>query len=148
TLKTPHVTTLHGRLDFPELVGLYREFPDMPVVSISDAQRLPLPWLNWAGTVYHGLPPALYPFHPEPQSVPGPYLAFLGRISPEKGLDRAIEIAKRTGIRLRVAAKVDASDREFFNTHIRPLFEDPLVEFIGEVGERDKRHFLGKALAT
>jgi len=139
----PNVTTLHGRLDIPDLVPLYREYLDMPVVSISNSQRNPLPWLNWQGTVYHGLPPRLYRFHPEP----GKYLAFLGRISPEKGVDAAIEIAKRAGVELRIAAKVDRVDIEYFEQKIKPLLDDPLIHFVGEVADREKDEFLGNALA-
>jgi glycosyltransferase involved in cell wall biosynthesis len=138
-----HVTTLHGRLDLAELDPLYREFADMPVVSISDAQREPLAHARWAGTVHHGLPANLLSFHP----APGSYLAFLGRISPEKRVDRAIAIATACGQRLRIAAKVDPADREYFERHIRPLLDNPLVEFIGEIGERDKDAFLGGANA-
>lgn len=138
------LTTLHGRLDIPDLVPLYREFADMNVVSISNAQRTPLPWVNWAGTVYHGLPEDLYTLHPEP----GKYLAFLGRISPEKRLDRAIEIAVRAGVPLRIAAKVDPVDDEYFDCRIRPLLDHPLVEYLGEIGERDKDDFLGGAYAV
>jgi glycosyltransferase involved in cell wall biosynthesis len=139
----PHVTTLHGRLDLPDLVPLHREFPDMPVVSISDAQRRPLPWLSWLGTVHHGLPPDLYRFH----EGPGSYLAFLGRISPEKRIDRAIEIARRTGLPLRIAAKVDKVDREYFKACIRPLLDPGFTEFLGEIGEAEKDEFLGNACA-
>ena len=138
-----HVTTQHGRLDLPELQPLYREFRDMPVVSISEAQRRPLPQAHWIGTVHHGLPTALFSFHAEP----GSYLAFLGRISPEKRVDRAIAIATACGERLRIAAKVDPADREYFERDIRPLLDNPLVEFIGEIGERDKNEFLGGAKA-
>jgi glycosyltransferase involved in cell wall biosynthesis len=138
-----HVTTLHGRLDLPELVPIYREFADTPVVSISKAQREPLPWVNWVGTVHHGLPDGLYRY----RTKPGEYLAFLGRISPEKGLDQAIELAKRTGTPLKIAAKVDAADREYFESVIKPLLEHPLVELIGEIGEKEKDEFLGDALA-
>jgi glycosyltransferase involved in cell wall biosynthesis len=139
----PNVTTLHGRLDIPELEPLYREFSSMRVVSISDAQRQPLPWLNWQRTVHHGLPPDLYNFSKEP----GTYLAFLGRISPEKGVDRAIEIAIRAGMKLKIAAKVDPVDQDYFMQKIRPLLGNPLVDFIGEVSELEKNDFLGKALA-
>jgi glycosyltransferase involved in cell wall biosynthesis len=138
-----HVTTLHGRLDMEELQPLYREFSDMPVVSISDAQRLPLPDAGWAATVHHGLPPRLFGFHP----MPGKYLAFLGRISPEKGVDRAIAIATACGERLRIAAKVDAADRDYFDSHIRPLLDNPLIEFLGEITDREKNTFLGNAKA-
>jgi glycosyltransferase involved in cell wall biosynthesis len=139
----PNVTTLHGRLDLPELGVLYDEFGDMPVVSISDAQRIPLPHARWIGTIYHGLPLDLYDFHPGP----GDYLAFVGRISPEKRVDRAVEIARRAGMPLRVAAKVDKVDRDYFEEEIAPLFEDPLVEFVGEIGEAQKNDFLGNAHA-
>jgi glycosyltransferase involved in cell wall biosynthesis len=138
----PHVTTLHGRLDMPELASLYDEFTDMPVVSISDAQRAPLPQANWQGTVHHGLPPDLL----RGRDRPGDYLAFVGRISPEKGVDRAVEIARRVGMKLRVAAKVDAADRDYFRT-VEPLLRDPLVEFAGEIGEAKKGAFLGGARA-
>jgi glycosyltransferase involved in cell wall biosynthesis len=141
--STPHVTTLHGRLDIPDLVSLYQEFKEIPVISISDAQRDPLPWLNWQGTVYHGLPDDLYTFRPEP----GKYLAFLGRISPEKRVDRAIDIAKRIAMEIKIAAKVDATDREYFDDVIAPLLHDPLVEYVGEIGEGEKNEFLGNAYA-
>ena len=141
--RYPHVTTLHGRLDMPDLVPLYEEFAEEPLVSISDAQRLPLSWVNWLGTVYHGLPRDLYRFHPER----GSYLACLGRISPEKRVDRAIEIAKQVGIPLRIAAKVDKADQEYFDTVIEPLLHDPLVEFIGEIADDEKNAFLGNAQA-
>jgi glycosyltransferase involved in cell wall biosynthesis len=137
------VTTLHGRLDIPDLVPLYREFLEMPVISISHAQREPLPWLNWQGTVHHGLPAKLYKLHPEP----GKYLAFLGRISPEKGVDRAIEIAKRAGLELLIAAKVDRVDEEYFQQAIRPLLDHPLIHFVGELRDAEKDAFLGNALA-
>ena len=140
---TPTLTTLHGRLDIPDLIPLYQAFPKVPVVSISQAQRAPLPWLNWQGTVYHGLPEALYTF----RETPGDYLAFLGRISPEKRVDRAIEIAKRVGMPLKIAAKVDPADRAYFESTIEPLFQDPWVDYIGEIGERDKDRFLGQAYA-
>jgi glycosyltransferase involved in cell wall biosynthesis len=140
---TPHVTTLHGRLDIPDLVPLYHTFPSVPVVSISDAQRAPLPWLHWRGTVYHGLPPDLYTFQP----TPGTYLAFLGRVSPEKGLKQAITIARRAGMPLKIVAKVDQADQEYFQTVIRPLLDDPLVEYLGEMGEAEKDAFLGQAYA-
>jgi glycosyltransferase involved in cell wall biosynthesis len=141
--STPHVTTLHGRLDLPDLVAVYQEFPEPPVVSISNAQREPLPWLNWQGTVYHGLPPDLYTFQPEP----GQYLAFLGRICPEKRVDRAIAIATRVGMALKIAAKVDPTDQEYFDAEIAPQLRHPLVEYVGEVGETEKDAFLGNAYA-
>ena len=138
-----HVTTLHGRLDLPDLIPLYQRFPTMPVVSISNAQRKPLEWINWQGTVYHGLPQSLYTFH----ELPGKYLAFLGRISPEKRVDRAIEIAKRLGMELKIAAKVDPVDREYFQAIIKPLLNDSLVEYVGEITEHEKDAFLGHAYA-
>lgn len=141
--KTPTLTTLHGRLDIPDLIPLYKEFKDIPVVSISNAQREPLPWINWQGTVYHGLPEDLYTF----KETPGKYLAFLGRISPEKRVDRAIEIAKRVGMELKIAAKVDKVDQAYFEAVIEPLLKDPLVEYIGEIGEGEKNAFLGNAYA-
>ena len=139
----PNVTTLHGRLDIADLVPLYREFTDMAVVSISNAQRNPLPWLNWQGTVHHGIPVDLY----ECKKDQGSYLAFLGRISPEKRVDRAIEIAKSANMKLKIAAKIDAVDREYMEREIRPLLDHPLIEFIGEIGEREKQEFLGNAYA-
>jgi glycosyltransferase involved in cell wall biosynthesis len=142
-MRCATVTTMHGRLDLRDLVPLYREYADVPLVSISDAQRKPLPWANWRATVYHGLPDDLYRFHPEP----GGYLAFLGRICPEKRVDRAIAIAQRAGIELKIAAKVDAADEEYFETEIRHLLDDPLVDFIGEIGDDEKEAFLGGAAA-
>jgi glycosyltransferase involved in cell wall biosynthesis len=142
-LGKPHVTTLHGRLDLPDLVPLYREFCDVPVVSISDSQRSPLPSGNWQGTVYHGIPADLYQLNKNR----GAYLVFLGRIAPEKRVDRAIEIAKRANMKLKIAAKVDAVDSQYMNAEIRPLLDHPLVEFIGEVGELEKRELLGNAYA-
>ena len=139
----PHLTTLHGRLDLPELPALYAEFPAEPVVSISDAQRRPLPSLNWQGTVHHGLPENLLAFNDRPDD----YLAFLGRISPEKRVDRAVEIARRAGKKLRVAAKIDKADRDYFRETIEPLFRDPCVEYLGELGGEAKRRFLREASA-
>jgi glycosyltransferase involved in cell wall biosynthesis len=136
-----HVTTLHGRLDTPDLVLLYQEFREMPVISISNGQRAPLPWANWQATVYHGLPRDIYRFHPEP----GSYLAFLGRISPEKRVDRAIEIAKQVGMPLKIAAKVDQVDKDYFESVISPLLRNSLVEFVGEIGDVEKDEFLGNA---
>jgi glycosyltransferase involved in cell wall biosynthesis len=137
------VTTAHGRLDLPDLPPLFREFPMMPLTSISDAQRAPLPQANWIGTVYHGLPTDLY----AAGSGEGGYLAFIGRISPEKGVDKAIEIARRSGIPLKIAAKVDKADIAYYNSKIKRLLKGPGIEFIGEIGERDKGAFLGNAMA-
>jgi glycosyltransferase involved in cell wall biosynthesis len=142
-LNVPHLTTLHGRLDLPDLVPLYREFADVPLVSISDAQREPLPGANWQATVYHGLPKDLYRF----RERPGHYLAFLGRISPEKRVDRAIAIARRIGMPLKIAAKVDSVDREYFEETIRPLLNGPHTEYLGEIGDGEKDEFLGGAFA-
>ena len=139
-----NVTTLHGRLDIPDLAPLYREFSDMPLVSISNAQRAPLPWVNWQNTVYHGIAEDSFVFHPQP----GEYLAFLGRISPEKGIDRAIEIATRFGMPLKIAAKVDRVDREYFEQVVKPQLDHPLIEFIGEIGHSEKNEFLGNAYAV
>jgi glycosyltransferase involved in cell wall biosynthesis len=141
--RVPQVTTLHGRLDIPDLAPLYREFRDMPVVSISNAQRTPVPGANWQGTVYHGLPDELYTFRADA----GDYLAFVGRISPEKQVDHAIEIARRAGMNIRIAAKVDPANARYFEETIKPLLDQPHVEYIGEIGERDKNEFLGKAYA-
>jgi glycosyltransferase involved in cell wall biosynthesis len=115
----------------------------MPVVSISDSQRTPLPWINWQATIYHGLPDDLYKLRAEP----GTYLAFIGRISPEKGADRAIEIARRLKIELVIAAKVDPADHEYFATVIKPMLKGPYVDYIGEIGESEKGEFFGNAMA-
>ena len=142
-LETRQLTTLHGRLDLPDLVPVYREFPEMPVVSISDAQRAPLPWINWIGTVQHGLPPDLYTF----SDTPDDYLVFLGRISPEKRLDRAIRTAERVGMPLKVAAKIDGADVEYFKEVIEPMMDNPYVEYLGEVNDTEKNELLGGARA-
>jgi glycosyltransferase involved in cell wall biosynthesis len=141
--STPHVTTVHGRLDIPDLLPLYTIFSDMPLISISDAQRAPLNFARWQGTVYHGLPLDLFQYIERP----GSYLAFLGRISPEKRLDRAIEIAKRSGRKLKVAAKVDNADRKYMETVISPLLDDRCVQFVGEINEKEKQEFLSNAYA-
>lgn len=137
------VTTMHGRLDLPDLAVMMRAFPDLPLVSISAAQREPMPWADWCGTVLHGLPRDLHRLG----KGGGGYLAFLGRASPEKGLDRSIAIAQRVGLPLQIAAKIDAVDRAYFETAIVPLLRDPLLEFVGEIGEPDKGAFLGDAVA-
>ena len=142
-MGVPHATTLHGRLDIPDLQPVYTEFSDMPVVSISNDQRSPLPRANWVATIHHGLPPDVL----EPRFEPGEYLAFLGRISPEKRADRAIEIARRTGLDLRIAAKVDDADREYYESEIEPKLGAAHVEFIGEIGPDEKADFLGNASA-
>ncbi|HXF78541.1 MAG TPA: glycosyltransferase family 4 protein [Usitatibacter sp.] len=136
------LTTLHGRLDMPELDPVYRRYPDMPLVSISNSQRAPLPWAAWAATVHHGLPPGLL----AEGAGRGGYLAFLGRISPEKRPDRAIRIARRLGMPLRIAAKIEGGDRAYFEREVEPLL-GPGVEFVGEIGEREKSSFLGDAAA-
>jgi glycosyltransferase involved in cell wall biosynthesis len=137
------VTTLHGRLDISDLIPVFREFTDMNLVSISNAQRTPMPWANWVATVHHGLPENLLKAHYEP----GKYLAFLGRISPEKRVDRAIQIARRVGMPIRVAAKVDPADKEYFEANIRRLLKHPLVDYVGEIDDRNKSDFLGNAYA-
>lgn len=141
--KKPNLTTMHGRLNIPDIFPLHKEFDDMPLVSISNSQRAPLPNSNWVSTIYHGIPKDLMKFHEEP----GEYLAFLGRISPEKRVDRAIEIAIKCGIPLKIAAKVDKVDLDYFNSKIKPLLEHPLIEFIGEINDTQKSDFLGNALA-
>jgi glycosyltransferase involved in cell wall biosynthesis len=138
-----HVTTLHGRLDSPDLVPLFRKYKGMPLTSISLNQRKPLPWVNWVGNVYHGLPQDLL----QPGNGKGNYLAFLGRISPEKRVDRAIEIAKHLNMPLKIAAKVDPADRLYYEREIKALLDAPNVEFVGEINEQQKAAFLGDAYA-
>ncbi len=142
-VSVPTVSTMHGRLDLDAFLPLYRSYTDLPLVSISNEQRRPLPFMNWVATVYHGLPTNLLRFNPGP----GTYLAFLGRISPEKRPDLAIEIARRTGIPLKIAAKVDRIDRDYFEAVIKPLLSTPGVEFLGEINDAEKQDFLGGALA-
>jgi glycosyltransferase involved in cell wall biosynthesis len=142
-LPLPHLTTRHGRQDLWDLEPLFAAYPDMPLVSISDSQRQPQPSANWVATVYHGLPGEKFRFSPDG----GKYLAFLGRISPEKRVDRAIGIAARAGRELVIAAKVDQADHEYFETCIKPLLKRPGVRFIGEVGDTGKVELLGGALA-
>src|SRR5574338_1135596 len=142
-LGVPQLTTLHGRLDIPDLQPVYAEFRDMPVVSISDDQRDPLPQANWIGTVHHGLPyDELVPI-----GQPDDYLVFVGRMSPEKRADRAIEIARRAGMRLKIGAKVDGADREYFRREIEPLLAQSHVEFVGAVGGAEKQALLSGARA-
>ena len=143
-LGVPHVTTQHGRLDLAELPALYRVFAETPLVSISDHQRMPLPQANWQATIHHGLPPDRYALVPEAED----YLVFVGRVAPEKRLDRAIAIAAAAGLPLRVAAKVDRVDRDYFQSMIEPLIAgNPLVEFVGEIDDVDKQAFIGRARA-
>ena len=139
----PIVSTLHGRLDIPDLKPLYAAFPDVELVSISDAQREPLPDVRFRATVQHGLPRDLF----SAGDGRGGYLAFLGRMSPEKCPDAAIRIAKKVGIPLRMAAKVDNVDKEYFDVVVRPLLDTSLVEFVGEISDEDKQKFLGEARA-
>jgi glycosyltransferase involved in cell wall biosynthesis len=137
------ITTMHGRLDLPQLRKVHAAFPGFPLVSISNDQRLPMPPVKWVGTVYHGLPRDLLPFNPAPK---GGYLAFLGRIAPEKRPDLAIEIAVRAGARLKIAAKIDKVDQAYWADMIKPMIAaSPNVEFVGEIGDRDKAEFLGNA---
>ncbi|KAA1004297.1 glycosyltransferase family 4 protein [Paraburkholderia panacisoli] len=141
---TPFVTTLHGRLDLPELQAVFNTFPKAPVVSISDSQRVPLPQANWLDTIYHGLPETL--LTPQTQNVPQ-YLAFLGRLSPEKGADVAIRIAAQSGLPLKIAAKIDKTDQRYFKMEIEPLLSQAHVEFLGEISEQQKPGFLSGAKA-
>jgi glycosyltransferase involved in cell wall biosynthesis len=140
-MGVPYLTTLHGRLDLPALPPLYRVFHDTPVVSISDSQREPLPGANYVSTIYHGLPKNLL----KAGNGSGGYLAFLGRISPEKAPDKAIRIAGRAGMKIKIAAKVDKVDQDYFDSQIKPLLSQPHVEFIGEINETQKAEFLGNA---
>ena len=137
------VSTIHGRLDIKDLYPLYQEFSEIPLVSISNAQRFPVLRANWIGTVYHGIPKNMYRFYKET----GEYLAFLGRISPEKGVDTAIEIAKKFEMPLKIAAKIDEYNPDYFETKIKKLIDHPLIEYIGEIDEKDKNEFLGRAYA-
>lgn len=140
--KTPYLTTIHGRLDVPEFVETYGTFPTAPFVSISDNQRLPIPNLNWVRTIHHGMPPNIL----TPQPVKQEYAAFLGRVSPEKRVDRAIEIATRAGMKLKIAAKVDNADRAYYESEIKPLIDaHDNVEYIGEINDSQKPAFLSGA---
>jgi glycosyltransferase involved in cell wall biosynthesis len=141
--KPPSVTTFHGRLDIADLSQLFHEFRHIPVISISNSQRAPFPRMNWQATIYHGLPLHLY----TPGDGNGGYLAFLGRISPEKRVDRAIDIAERVNMKIKIAAKIDDADREYVEKEIGPILDHPLVEFIGECDGTEKERFLGEAYA-
>jgi glycosyltransferase involved in cell wall biosynthesis len=140
---TPTLVTMHGRLDLDDLKPVYDRFTRVPLVSISDSQRGPLPRMNWMGTAYHGLPADLLEFNPNP----GKYLAFLGRICPEKRVDIAIEVARKAGIPLKIAAKVDPADKDYFEAVINPMLCPPDVELIGEITEHEKSEFMGNAIA-
>jgi glycosyltransferase involved in cell wall biosynthesis len=139
---TPFLTTLHGRLDLPEHQPVFTTFNSIPVISISDAQRRPVPQANWLRTIHHGVPENLL----TPRPITPSYLAVLGRIAPEKGVDQAIRIAIRCGIPLKIAAKVDRADEEYFSGIIRPMLDHPLVEYIGEISDREKSDFLSGAI--
>jgi glycosyltransferase involved in cell wall biosynthesis len=139
----PFVTTLHGRLDLPEHEPVFATFPTQPVISISDSQRRPVPRANWIRTIYHGLPRELL----MPVATTPSYFVFLGRIAPEKGIDRAISIARRCGMPLRIAAKIDKMDREYFNEKIRPQLDGRNIEYIGEITDQEKSEFLSGAVA-
>lgn len=141
--STPFVSTLHGRLDLPEHQPVFTTFSSVPVISISNSQRRPVPQANWVGTIHHGLPETLL----TPSGVTPSYLAFLGRIAPEKAVDRAIRIAKRCGIPLKIAAKVDRADQEYYEEVVRPLLDPPNVEYIGEITDHEKSDFLSGAMA-
>jgi glycosyltransferase involved in cell wall biosynthesis len=141
--RTPFVTTMHGRLDLPEHQPLFDTFGSVPVISISDSQRRPVPQAHWVRTIHHGLPENLL----KPQPVSPSYFAFLGRIAPEKGIDRAIHIARHCGVKLKVAAKVDKADEDYYEQHIKPMFDTNDVEYIGEIADKDKSAFLSGAIA-
>jgi glycosyltransferase involved in cell wall biosynthesis len=139
---TPFLTTLHGRLDLPEHQPVFHTFSKIPVISISDAQRQPVPQANWIRTIHHGIPEQLL----TPRPVTPSYLAVLGRIAPEKGVDRAIKIAIRCGIPLKIAAKIDPADQDYYDEVMRPLMDHPLVEYVGEISDREKSDFLSGAI--
>ncbi len=140
--RTPVLTTLYGRLDLPELIPVFERFSELPVVSVSETQRCSIPWINWRSTIRPGLPRNLYSMH----FNPGKYLAFLGRVSPDRSVEQAIELAKRTDMPIRIAARVEPADRHYFE-HVAPLFEHPLVEYVGEITDDEKGDFLGEAYA-
>ncbi len=141
--RTPFITTLHGRLDIPEVISIFQEYNDFPLISISDAQRKPMPLANWLKTIYHGVPIDLYSFNNEPEE----YLVFVGRISPEKKIESLIRIALKAQVPLKIAAKVGKVDREYYETVVRPLLDNSLIEFLGEVNDREKNGLLGNAMA-
>jgi glycosyltransferase involved in cell wall biosynthesis len=141
--QTPFITTLHGRLDLAEHQPMFTTFSSVPLISISNSQRRPVPQAGWVKTIHHGLPARLL----TPQSVRPSYLAFLGRISPEKGVDRAIRIAERAGLPIKIAAKIDKFDRDYFEEQIKPLMSLPFVEYIGEINDAQKPDFLSGAHA-
>ena len=140
----PVLSTLHGRLDLPELATVYEEFSELPLVSVSASQRTPCPWANWQATIHHGLPPSLYRFEPQPAG----YLAFLGRLSPEKSPETAIDLAVTLGMPLRIAAKIDPADRAYAREVIAPRLSHPLIDFVGEITDAEKQDFLGRAAAV
>ena len=142
-LHKPIISTMHGRMDVPEYGPLYNQFAEMPLVSISYAQRRPVPEANWVQNIYHGLPLDLYGYQP----MSDDYLAFVGRVSPEKRVGAAIDIAERTGMPLKIAAKIDDADRAYYEREIEPRIDGDLVQFVGEIGEDEKREFLGNAAA-
>jgi glycosyltransferase involved in cell wall biosynthesis len=142
-LERPYVTTVHGRLDLSELAPLYRHFNHAPLVSISNSQRAPMPWANWCDTVYHGMAP----LSPLIDTSPGEYFAFVGRISPEKRVDRAIDIAIQCNVPLYIGAKIDSIDDPYFNEVIKPLFDNPLITFLGEINDVEKCKLLKRAKA-
>jgi len=143
-LAVPQLTTMHGRADIPSLQAVFRGFTDMPIVSISDYQRMPIPYANWLATIYHGLPVDHYTYRQTAEH----YLAYIGRASPEKGLDRAIEIATGCGMNIKVAAKVDEVDQDYFDKCVKPLLEHSHVEYMGEITVAQKDELLGNALAV
>jgi glycosyltransferase involved in cell wall biosynthesis len=141
--KTPHVTTLHGRLDIPELIPLFNEFKEMPVISISNSQKQPFSEINWKATIHHGLPENKYTFNSKPED----YFAFIGRFAPEKRPEIAIELCQKTNTKLKLAAKVDRADEEYYKAIVEPLLKQPNVNYIGEINDGEKNNFLGNAIA-
>jgi len=137
------VLTLHGRLDLPDFQPIFAHYREVPLISVSNNQRRPMPDANWLATVYHGIAVQDFAFHPHP----GDYLAFLGRIAPEKGVEKAIEVARRAGWPLKIAAKIDPKDRDYYEHRVRPLMASDHVEYVGELSEAEKIEFLGRAAA-